>query len=105
MSFFLKEKNIRCDNMATLLTFTFDVVFSLGTVAIVQVNRKLSQFTKEQYPEATADLTTAEIETRPVPTSLILVFTVRLYFKIPIYFIFSIAAFTLWRAGCVLGRS
>lgn len=66
--------------MATLLTFTFYLVFSLGTVPIVQVNRKLSQFTKEQYPEATADLTTAEIETRPVPTCLILVFTIRLYF-------------------------
>lgn len=68
-------------------------MFSLRAVPIVLVNRKLSQFKKEQYPEATADLTTAEIETRPVPTSLILVFTVRLYFKTPIYFIFSIAAF------------
>lgn len=74
--------------MATLLTFTFDLVFSLRTGPIVQVNRKLSQFKKEQYPEATADLTTAEIEIRPVPTSLILVFPVRPHFKIPAYFIF-----------------
>lgn len=51
------------------LHFWFSVC--VKSVRAVWVNHKLSLFKKEQYSEATAHLTMAEIETRPVPTSLI----------------------------------
>lgn len=66
------------------LHFWFSV-FVFWSVRAVWVNRKLSLFKKEQYSEATADLTTAEIETRPVPTSLIMFLVFILRFQLVLF--------------------